>query len=63
MWGVYKSFYDFATRYYGIDDLLVGSEVNHVTYKAHYQIHVFDVSKQSERLTEGGCGSHCKDGI
>ena len=51
--GVYKSFYDFASRYYGIDNLLAGSLVNPAAYKALYPIHVFDVSKQSERLTEG----------
>ena len=51
--GAYKSFYDFASRYYGIDDLLAGIQVNPVAYKALYPIHVFDVSKQSERLTEG----------
>ena len=50
--GVYKSFYDFASRYYGIDNLLAGSQVNPAAYKALYPIHVFDVSKQSERLTE-----------
>ena len=47
--GVYKSFYDFASRYYGIDNLLTGSQVNPAAYKALYPIHVFDVSKQSER--------------
>ena len=26
--GVYNSFYDFASRYYGIDNLLAGSAVN-----------------------------------
>ena len=31
---VYKSFYDFASRYYGIDNLLAGSQVNHIAYKA-----------------------------
>ena len=51
--GVYKSFYYFASRYYGIDILLAGSQVNLVAYKALYPIHMFDVSKQSERLTEG----------
>ena len=44
--GVYKSFYDFVSRYYGIDNLLAGSRVNPVAYKALYPIHVFDVSKQ-----------------
>ena len=51
--GVYKSFYDFASRYYGIDNLFAGSTVNPIAFKSLYQIHVFDVSKQSERLTEG----------
>ena len=46
--GVYKSFYDFASRYYGIDNLLAGSELNPLC-----PIQVFDVSKQSGRLTEG----------
>ena len=50
--GVYKSFYDFASRYYSIDNLLAGSQVNPAAYKALYPIHMFDVSKQSEQLTE-----------
>ena len=51
--GVYKSFYDFASRYYGIGNLQADSAVNPPTFKSLYPIHVFDVSKQSERLTEG----------
>ena len=51
--GVYKSFYDYASRYYGIDSMLASSQVNPAAYKALYPIHVFDVSKQSGRLTEG----------
>ena len=51
--GVYKSFYDFASRYYGIDNLLAGSAVNPSVLKSLYPIHIFAVSKQSERLTEG----------
>ena len=51
--GVYKSFYDFASRYYGIYNLLTVSQVNPAAYKALYPIHVFDVLKQSERLIEG----------
>ena len=50
--GVYKSFYDFASRYYGIVNLLAGSQVNPADYKALYPIHLFDVSKQSKRLAE-----------
>ena len=32
--GVYKSFYDFASRYYGIDNLLAGSAVSPSTFKS-----------------------------
>ena len=49
--GVYKSFFDFHSRYYGIDSLLAGSDVNPSAFKDLFPIHVFDVSKQSERLT------------
>ena len=51
--GVYKSFYDFASRYYGIDTLLDGSTMSPAAFKSLYPIHIFDLSKQSERLTEG----------
>ena len=51
--GVYKPFYDFASRYYGIDNLLAGSAVNPIAFKPLYPFYVFDVSQQSERLTEG----------
>ena len=51
--GVYKSFSDFASRYYGIDNLLAGSSVNPTAFRSLYQIHMFDVSRQSERLAEG----------
>ena len=50
---VYKSFYDFASRYYGINNLLAGSAVNPIAVKSLYPIHVFDVLKLSELLTEG----------
>ena len=42
--GVYKSFYDFASRYYGIDNLLAGSTVNPSVFKSLNPIHVFYVS-------------------
>ena len=51
--GVYKSFYDFASRYYGRDNLLAGSAVSPSTFKSLYPILAFDVSKQSGRLAEG----------
>ena len=34
-------------------DNLAGSGVSRAAFKSLYPIHVFDVSKQSERLTEG----------
>ena len=46
--GAYKSCYDFASRYYGIDNLFAGSAVNPSVFKSLYPIHIFDVSKQSE---------------
>ena len=49
--GVYKEFLDFDSRYYGIDSLLADSDVNPSSFKDVFPIHVFDVSKQSERLT------------
>ena len=49
--GVYKSFYDFVSRCYGTDNLFAGSAVNPIAFKSLYTIHVFDVSKQSGRLT------------
>ena len=49
---VYKSFCDLPSRYYGIDNLLGGSAVSPAAFKSLYLIHLFDVSKQSERLTE-----------
>ena len=51
--GVYKSFYDLASRYYGINNLLPGTTVNPTPFKSLYPIQLFDVSNQSERLTEG----------
>ena len=39
--------------YYGIDNLLAGSRVSPATFKPPSPIHVFDVSKQGERLTDG----------
>ena len=50
---VYKSFYDSASRYYGIYNLMAVSVVSTAAFKSLYPIHVFDVSKQNERLVEG----------
>ena len=42
--GVYKSFYDFASRYYGIDNLLADIAVSPSAFRSLYPIHVFDIS-------------------
>ena len=51
--GGYKLFFDIDSRYYGIHSLLAGSDLNPSSFKDLFPIHVFEVSKQSERLTEG----------
>ena len=61
MW--YYLTFDFDSRYYGIDSLLAGSDVNPSAFKDLFPIHVFDVSKQSERLTEGVVGITVTNGI
>ena len=50
---VYKLFYDFASRYNGVDNLLSCSAMRPAAFKSLYLIHIFDVCKQSELLTEG----------
>ncbi len=49
----YKNFIDFTRDYYGLDPLTVVNFVDPLTYKEEFPIFYFDVSKQSERLTEG----------
>ena len=44
--GVYKTFYDFASRHYGIDNRLAGSAVNPNAFKSLYHIHIFDVETE-----------------
>ena len=49
----YKSFIDFSRDFYGMDPLLAANFVDPITYKEEYPIFHIDVSKQSERITEG----------
>ena len=58
--GVYNSFYDFARRYYGIDNLVAGSQLNSAAYKSNSHIRCIKAERTIDR---GGCRSHCKDGI
>ena len=48
----YKMFVEFSSKYYGIDPLTSPNFVDPITYKEEYPIFYFDVSKQSERLTQ-----------
>ena len=48
----YKMFTEFTRDYYGLDPLTVGSFVDPVTYKEEFPIFYFDVSRQSERITQ-----------
>ena len=53
--GVYKSFYDFASRYYGIDNLLTGSAASPAAPQSLYPTH--------RTIDRRCCRSQCKDGI
>ena len=43
----------YTSRSFGIDNILAGSVVSPSAFKSLHPIQLFDVSKQSERLTEG----------
>ena len=48
----YKMFTEFTRDYYGLDPLTASSFVDPVTYKEEFPIFYFDVSRQSERITQ-----------
>ena len=50
---LYREFSSFIEKFYGIDDSVVSTSVNPLTYKSLFPIILFDVSKQSERLKSG----------
>ncbi len=50
---VYHDFVTFKEKFYGLDKMLGASAVDPLLYKSLYPILVFDVSKQSERITGG----------
>ena len=55
--GVYKSFYDFASRYYGLDNLLTGSTVSSPTFKSLYpntQAYVIVISDRMLKFKSDG---------
>ena len=45
-------FTDFTRDYYGLDPLTASNFVDIVTFKEEFPIFYFDVSKQSERITQ-----------
>ena len=46
-------FDDFKKEYYGIDNLVGGTQVNVAAYKSLFPIIVFDVRKQNEKIKTG----------
>jgi hypothetical protein len=50
---MYKALMDFAPNYYHLDKLVTNCDVNPTTFKTLFPLYVFDVSKQSERLSTG----------
>jgi len=50
---LYKMMDDFKREYYGINNLIGGSQINLATYKSLYPILVFDVKNQDEQLRSG----------
>lgn len=49
----YKIIDDFKREYYGINNLIGGSQINLATYKSLFPLLVFDVKNQSEQLKSG----------
>ena len=50
---LYKMADDFKREYYGMNNLIGGSQINLATYKSLFPILVFDVRNQSEKLKSG----------
>jgi hypothetical protein len=49
----YKAMTEFMARFYRLDSLVANSTIDPLSFKKLYPLYVFDVSKQSERLTQG----------
>ena len=45
-------FTEFPRDYYGMDPLTVSDFVDNITYKEEFPVFYFDVSKQSERVSQ-----------
>ena len=49
----YKAMDEFTSRFYNIDKLVANNTIDTLTFKNLYPLFVFDVTKQSERLSQG----------
>ena len=50
--GLYREFYQFMQKFYGISDSVTSTAVDSVAYKHLFPLIVFDVSRQSERIQQ-----------
>ena len=50
--GLYREFYQFMQKFYGISDSVTSTAVDPVAYKHLFPLIVFDVSRQSERIQQ-----------
>ena len=49
---LYREFYQFMQKYFGISDSITSTAVDPISYKHLFPIIVFDVSRQSERIQQ-----------
>ena len=47
---LYREFYQFMEKYYGISDSVSSTSVDPIAYKHLFPLYVYDVSRQSERI-------------
>ena len=50
--GLYREFYQFMQKFYGISDSVSSTSVDPITYKHLFPLIVYDVSRQSERIKQ-----------
>ena len=50
--GLYREFYQFMQKFYGISDSVSSTSVDPITYKHLFPLIVYDVSRQSERIQQ-----------
>ena len=50
--GLYREFYQFMQKFYGISDSVTSTAVDPIAYKHLFPLIVFDVSRQSERIQQ-----------